>query len=410
MYKCNVCCKKFRYTSEFKRHKNRKNPCKKSSFSQNNGTDAFECIRCHKSYSNKSNLKRHMKICKAQKQHTQNNGGVVFECPKCYRIYKAKSSLVRHINIYCTTKPDSCKTSSLDHDGLCLPKHKNTVQCYNDSSIHYTSFQGSKTIPLTNEEGFRKNDRSLQDVVLKCGYCFKIFSRRDNLARHQNTSCQLRKEREEIYQSLLKKMENMENEIKELRSENNRLVNITNSNDNITTNTNSHNTNNMINSNNQTFNIQLVAFGKEDKQSMNNKEIFNILRRGFGSVPELVKAVHFNEEHPENHNIYISNMRDNYVMVYDGEKWALRDRTETIKNLFDDGRDFLVLRNDQMKEKYNDAHKKYIRKFERFDYDIDNYPEKRDEILNDIKLILYNKKDLPLKVRKVNEFDLDFNK
>ena len=54
-------------------------------------------------------------------------------------------------------------------------------------------------------------------------------------------------------------------------------------------------------------------------------------------------------------------------MVYDGDKWALRDRTETLQNIFDDGRNFLIVRNNDLKEKYTDSQKRTIRKFERFD-------------------------------------------
>jgi hypothetical protein len=32
----------------------------------------------------------------------------------------------------------------------------------------------------------------------------------------------------------------------------------------------------------------------------------------------------------KNHNIYISNMRDNYVMIYNGDKWGLVGHNEAI--------------------------------------------------------------------------------
>jgi hypothetical protein len=61
-----------------------------------------------------------------------------------------------------------------------------------------------------------------------------------------------------------------------------------------------HNNTNITN-NNQTYNIKLVAYGKENKELIRNGEIFNIMKKGFNSVPELIKAIHFNEERPENH-------------------------------------------------------------------------------------------------------------
>jgi len=158
----------------------------------------------------------------------------------------------------------------------------------------------------------------------------------------------------------------------------------------------------MINSNNITnnLNIQLVAFGKEDRDQLSNMELFKIIKKGFKSVPEFVKVLHFDENKPENHNIFIPNMRDGYVMIFDGEKWNLVDRIDTIENLFDDGRNFLAEKKDQLKALLNDKNKKILIKFERFNRDIDDHPVKKNEIFNDIKLLLYNNRDLPMKTRK----------
>jgi hypothetical protein len=43
-----------------------------------------------------------------------------------------------------------------------------------------------------------------------------------------------------------------------------------------------------------------------------------ILNKGFKSIQEYVNCIHFNSKKPENHNVYISNLRDNYILVYDG--------------------------------------------------------------------------------------------
>ena len=41
-----------------------------------------------------------------------------------------------------------------------------------------------------------------------------------------------------------------------------------------------------------------------------------ILKRGSNCIPKLLEAIHFNPEKPENHNIYIPNIKNNYVMIY----------------------------------------------------------------------------------------------
>jgi len=326
MFKCKTCGNIFKYKSDFKRHLNRKTPCKKT-------IENYKCKECGKTYSTKGNL-------------------------------------TRHIKSYCSGKKN--RSNNSDH------------------------FQNDSDPFCINE--CPKNKTRAKKV--KCKYCDKTFTSKTNMYRHARNVCKIKMEidkKEKIYQKLLSRMENMENKMDKLAAENKELKKFKEQNINVT-----NNNNNIIN-NNQVYNVHLVAFGEEDRESIKNSEIFNMLRKGFSSVPELVKAIHFNKERPENHNIYISNMRDNYVMVFDGDKWELRDRAETIENLFDDGRNFLVARHNDMKHMYNDKSKLAVKKFDRFNYDINHCPEKKLEVLNDIKLILYNKRDMSLKRKTLSE-------
>ena len=84
--------------------------------------------------------------------------------------------------------------------------------------------------------------------------------------------------------------------------------------------------------NNQQNNyINIVPFGKEDLTKLTDNECKIILKKCFNSVPALVEKLHFDKDHTENHNIYISNMRDDFVLVYDGKIWKLKNRTEIEK-------------------------------------------------------------------------------
>ena len=42
--------------------------------------------------------------------------------------------------------------------------------------------------------------------------------------------------------------------------------------------------------------------------------------------------IHFDPKKPENHNIYISNLKNGYIMVYDDGKWDTKNREEVILN------------------------------------------------------------------------------
>ena len=59
------------------------------------------------------------------------------------------------------------------------------------------------------------------------------------------------------------------------------------------------------------------------------------------SVPKLIEHVHFNKNEPNNHNVYIPNMRSKYTMTYNGNKWNLSNQSAIISQLFDDKNIFL---------------------------------------------------------------------
>ena len=54
------------------------------------------------------------------------------------------------------------------------------------------------------------------------------------------------------------------------------------------------------------------------------------------AVPNLIKQIHFDPDHPENHNIKITNKKQPYVKVRKNDKWELKDKKETLENLVDD--------------------------------------------------------------------------
>jgi hypothetical protein len=120
-------------------------------------------------------------------------------------------------------------------------------------------------------------------------------------------------------------------------------------------------------------------------------------------MPELIKKLHFDENKPENHNIYIPSLSRNYVMVFDGEEWGLKDKNETIEDIFDDGRNFLVIKRDEFIEMLDEKYKNQLGKFERFDNQIDGVEIKKKEILNDIQMIMYNKRQMVIDTRKFIE-------
>ena len=90
-------------------------------------------------------------------------------------------------------------------------------------------------------------------------------------------------------------------------------------------------------------------------------------------------------------------MRDNYVMVFDGYKWELRDRTYIIDEIYQTNMDILTDKFDEILDSLSHF---AIRKFNRFlnDKEDDSLTTK---IKNEIKMILYNNKNIPEETKRM---------
>ena len=236
----------------------------------------------------------------------------------------------------------------------------------------------------------------------ECEYCHRSFSRSDALMRHidcycevKNTSIQLLKntlvEHEKLILELTKRVEQLEIENREYRL---KQTNAQNGNNN--SNTNNTNNINNINSNN-TYNIKLLAFGKEDRTSITDAVCEEILKKGYDSVPALVEKIHFDEDKPENHNVYISNMNNDFAIIYDGEDWKVSNRDNIVDELYNKNACFLV--SEYPKFKHID---KIVSNFGNFPAHYQNRLVRQDA-KNDLVFILYNNRKIVEATRKLSE-------
>ena len=140
----------------------------------------------------------------------------------------------------------------------------------------------------------------------------------------------------------------------------------------------------------------MIAFGQEDMSFIVEEVSKKILNKGFMSVPVLTRYTHFNKNRPEYNNIYISNMRNGYIMVYDGNQWNLRDREDTLTDLMTEKADYLIEQFDEYKD---DLDESTLKKFGRF-MNQQHEDNVMNEIKNELKLILYNNRNIPIETRK----------
>ena len=237
-----------------------------------------------------------------------------------------------------------------------------------------------------------------------CKVCSKGFTTETSMYRHMRKACKIKKHEdtdkndislnidrmklmfEEKLKEMEEKMEKMEKSNKQLVNE---LKEIKHS-----TKINGNNNNNVNNGtvNNTTNNIVIVGHGKEDMSKIDYEDMVKILKNGYDSTIHLTEAVHFNPKYPEFQNIYISNIKDKYAMMYDGEKWILITKEKLIDNIYNNKKNYIE---DNLEKYVESLPKIYVKSLNRW-LDTDETDPRITQIKNDIKILLYNSRKLPM--------------
>jgi len=136
--------------------------------------------------------------------------------------------------------------------------------------------------------------------------------------------------------------------------------------------------------NNTINNYTLLAYRESDITHLTQEDYRSCYKQVNHCVKHLIEKVHFNPSKPENMNIYISNMKDKYLMVYDGNNWNLANKHEEMDRLYEE--------KEMMLEEWLDSNPDPILK-EKFMKYLNN--KESDECINhikeEVKLLLYNK-------------------
>ncbi len=107
-------------------------------------------------------------------------------------------------------------------------------------------------------------------------------------------------------------------------------------------NTNSNNTSQNIETLHNITNININAFGNENTDYIDEKVILSCINRVFKSIPSLLEKLHFDPEHPENHNIKITNKKLPYASVMgNNQKWKTVDRKNAVESMVQKGYNLL---------------------------------------------------------------------
>ena len=191
----------------------------------------------------------------------------------------------------------------------------------------------------------------------ECVFCQKCFTRSSSMRRHEQRFCKYKYDKYTIEIQKLKK------EIQELKNSNNAFIH--------------HTTNNMHNSHNIhniTNNITLQTYGNEEFKYIAQELLQNFQTNPYESIPRLVGLIHFNPEHPENHNVRWINVNKNYLRIYEKEEgWISKNKKDVLRDLNDQAYFAVDTEYDPKSTSLNDSQKKT---YEQFRHEYDNGIEK----------------------------------
>ena len=158
----------------------------------------------------------------------------------------------------------------------------------------------------------------------------------------------------------------------------------------------------IINCSNSTVNVITInPFGQEDLSHIDNKKARRILNNGLLAVSKYIEYVHYDENTPQNHNVYIGgwNNRAN-VNVYDGKKWVVIGKEDVIAQVIDNCMDFINDKIDELDKNNPDDEKIFIMANRlKTAYD-DNDVSKLKCVAREIQRTLYNNKGIPKQTMK----------
>ena len=330
-----------------------------------------------------------------------------------------------------------------------------------------TNLQISNT-PIQNNISDTDNNINVSEPInttniLKCEYCKRKFTRKDNLFRHVKLYCNVAKKQKKTAakqelksdqpinsdKNTLKNLKqpvliteldnelNVQTTLEDLNvstidNEHNRtlllddaqniqtvfdnlddspkiettledsvVATINNGNNNVN-NINNTVTNNMTN-NNTVNNIVMINYGEENMKENFIEYLLAACKRGYNAIPQLVEFVHFNPDRPDCNNIFVRDTKNKYASVYENGHFIYKNKEAIVDDLYEAKKNFITENIDlvfkQMTKHQQATYKRWIKSEE----NKDNNQTDREAVgyvREELKLMLFNKRHIPIETMK----------
>ena len=355
---------------------------------------------------------------------------VNYECYRCGYTNNHKATFVYHLKRKHMCVATLSDMSTKDIYNHYFKKKNNSVE---NEIAQKDSIITQKDSILTQKDSI---------LLINCEHCHRSFKRKNNLTRHEKT-CKIKKEKilveqlkkdKKILENIIHENHKVQKEIlkerdqilKEKEKEKDKIIKevrkmferefekklkeaISDPNFALTTTsgalalTNSHNVNSLNNTTN-VITVNLNSYDKTDYSHIKDKDYLECIRKGNMGIPYLIEKLHFNPDKPENFNIFISNIKSDYIKVYENGRWNTKLQYEAINMMVQDNANIIE---DKIEEWYDKKHeyskKKYkdiLDKYPRFLNRLSDSKYVGKKVEEEVKLVLFNLKDMVLNNNK----------
>jgi len=342
-----------------------------------------KCKDCGKEFTTKKNLIYHRNnmVCNDR----------IYKCKYCDNKYSARNSVYRHMKNDCLVKKERDeymrKQNKEDESNQYVDELNEFVEESNEFVDELNEFveEPNEIIEESNETV----DETKQIVQQIKPIIDEIKKTRTN--SKDNVKMYIAKVERQM-QALVEKIQHLETE----------LTTVKQSKQNIITNNGEINNGEINNINNGTINnITLIAYGKEDLTLIEKKYIIEGFKSGFKSTVCLTDNVHFNPDHPEYHNIYIPSLKDSHALKYDGKDWKAISAKELIDEIYESKKSYIEENIDEFCAALTKSQRESLKRWLCTNDD----DKKIRKIKSDIRMTLYNNKDMAIKQRTIMKED-----
>ena len=277
---------------------------------------------------------------------------VYFNCSRCGYKSLRKADFIRHLRrkYPCLPKIKDVPVEELLH------KHLNyKYQVKSDAWREFIKKMNpneSKRIQMNpNESSLYSPSKSTQPKKYQCAGCKKKFTTNSNMRKHEK-KCPKKQH--------LDRLEDLDHQVA-LKERETRLVKTQNKANHYVIGTQNNN-NTQINNN--TVNVNILPYENTDVSHLTDRDYQRAFNRAAMCVPQILEKVHFDPEQPQNHYVYISSMNNKYIKLHNGKRWNLRDRDETLEDLFADAEYMLENKLETWQEEEDPKSERATKKFE----------------------------------------------